>query len=134
MGPNRIFFPQGALDRWVHEGRVDLQGSELVILGEGRRYRVIEAVRVLAEVTGGEDSHELVGNVKSVPFLTELGAEVFDTSMLIGDLAYEVVPGFMGTPVGSFSEHRSRSVPPVASAGPNSDEEMLAQFLENNLQ
>ncbi len=145
MGPNRIFFPQEALDQWVHEGRVDLQGSELVILGEGRRYRVVEAVHVVVEVTGAQDAFELVGRVKSVPYLTELGAELFDTSMLLDDLAYEVIPGFMGTPVGSFAEHRARSIPPVAldspstpdsalSRGPGSDEEMLAQFLAKNLE
>lgn len=135
MGPNRVFFPQTALDAWLHDDRVDLQGTELVIKGENRRYRVIEAVRVLKEVTGGLDIHELIGRVKSVNFLTELGAELLGTSMLLGDLAYEVIPGFMGAPVGSFSEHRAASVPPPPdSASVSNDEEMLAQFLMRHLE
>ncbi|MCA9593011.1 MAG: hypothetical protein KC776_06855 [Myxococcales bacterium] len=134
MGPNRVFFPQAALDQWVGEDRVDLLGSELVIKGEGRRYRVVEAVRVLTEVTGGTDIHELVGRVKSINYVSELGAELFDTSMILGDLAYEVIPGFMGTPVGTLSEHRAASVPPPVPSAANSDEEMLAQFLMKNLE
>lgn len=134
MGPNRIFFPQDALDTWMGTGRVDLLDGQIIVQGEGRRYRVVEAVRVIAEVTGGLDEYELVGRVKSVVYLTELGAELLGTSMVIGDLAYEVIPGFMGTPVGSFSEHRAKSAPPPASAAPTSDEQLLAQYLMQTLE
>lgn len=132
---NRVFFPQSALDLWLSEDRVDMIGSELVIRGEGRKYRVVEAVRVLAEVTGGIDEHELVGKVKSVSFLTELGAELLGSSLVLGDLAYEVVPGFAGAPVGSLSEHRQASIPPPANGAlPASDEEVLAQYLMTRLE
>ena len=89
---------------------------------------------MLTEVTGGTDIHELVGRVKSINYVSELGAELFDTSMILGDLAYEVIPGFMGTPVGTLSEHRAASVPPPVPSAANSDEEMLAQFLMKNLE
>ena len=49
--------------------------------------------------------------------------------MVIADLAYEVIPGFLGTPIGSFEDH-------VASVGvpsSTSDEELLAQYLIRNL-
>lgn len=131
---NRVFFPQSALDLWMGEDRVDLIGSELVVKGEGRKYKVVEAVRILAEVTGGPDDHELVGKVKSVSFLTELGAELLDTSLVLGDLAYEVVPGFAGAPVGTLSQHRAASVPPPGESLPKSDEEMLAQYLMSQLE
>jgi len=132
---NRVFFPQSALDLWLSEDRVDLLGSELVIKSEGRKYRVVEAVRILTEVTGGVDEYELVGKVKTVSFLTELGAELLDTSLILGDLAYEVVPGFAGAPVGTLSEHRAASVPPPpGDALPASDEEMLAQYLMSRLE
>ena len=131
---NRIFFPQTALDQWLGEDRVDLVGNELVIKGEGRKYRVVEAVRVLAEVSGGLDEYELVGKVKSTSFLTELGAELLDTSMILGELAYEVVPGFAGAPVASLTAHRAVSMPPpTAGTLPASDEEMLAQYLMRQL-
>ena len=105
MHGSRFFFAQALLDRWVHDNRVELTATELVLKGEGRRYRLVEAVRVLAEVTGALDVHELVGRVKTVSFVQELGAELLVSSMLIGDLAYEVVPGFLGVPEGSFDEH-----------------------------
>lgn len=130
---NRVFFPQRALDRWLAADRVDLVGNELVIKVEGRKYRVVEAVRVLKEITGGLDEHELVGKVKTVRYLTELGAELLDTSLVLGDLAYDVVPGFAGTPVGSFSDHRANSVPPGDGPIPATDEEMLQDYLARRL-
>lgn len=131
---NRIFFPQSALDQWLGEDRVDLVGNELVIKGEGRKYRVVEAVRILGEVSGGLDEYELIGKVKSTSFLTELGAELLDTSMILGDLAYEVIPGFVGAPVGSLTAHRAASIPPpTTGARPASDEELLAQYLMSQL-
>jgi hypothetical protein len=65
---NRIFFPQAALDQWVLEGTVELAGNMLTILGEGRRYRIAEAVRVLAEVSGTPDANDIIGKVKSRVF------------------------------------------------------------------
>ena len=143
MPTNRVFFPQEALDEWVHEERVDLSTNEFVIKGEGRRYRIVEAVRVLAEVTGGDDIHELVGKVKTVGYLGELGAELLGNSMIIDDLAYEVVPGFFGAPIGTFAEHLSdparaaalaRSDQLVLRDKPQSDEELLAQYLMRTLE
>jgi len=131
---NRVFFPQQALDMLMGGDRVDLVGNELVVKAEGRKYRVVEAVRVLKEVTGGLDEHELVGKVKSVSFLTELGAELLGTSLILGDLAYEVVPGFAGSPMGSFAEHRAVSVPPGEGPIPNSDEEMLSEYLARHIE
>jgi hypothetical protein len=137
MGKNRVFFPQAALDQWLREGRIELTTNELVIRAEGRKYRIVEAVRILAEVSGGQDVHEVVGRVRTVAYLSELGAELLGASMVIGDLAYEVIPGFLGSPIGSFNEHRSGSIPPPGPGGvtgPKSDEDLLAQFLMRNLE
>jgi hypothetical protein len=137
MGNNRVFFPQEALDRWLSDGQVDLAGAELTIRARRRRYRLVEAVRVLAEVSGQSDAHELVGRVKTVAFLTELGAELLGESMVIGDNAYEVVPGWLGSPIGSFTEHRAELAElrgsSVPQRSPGSDEELLADFLVRNL-
>lgn len=129
MKPNRVFFPQNSLDHWVGESRVELVGNELIIKAENRRYRVVEAVRVLSEVTGTPDPHEIVGKVKSVPFLSELGAEILGSSMVVGENAYEIVPGFMGTASGSFAEHRARRPETGNAARPKSEEDLLAQYL-----
>lgn len=131
MGKNRVFFPVTALDLWIGEGKVELSADELTIKGgEDRRYRILEAARVVAEVSGAPDANELVGKVKSRQFLLELGAELLETSMLLGENAYEVVPGFLGSPVGTFEDHR-KATEGRRSANPEpvSDEDLIAQFL-----
>lgn len=139
MSKNRVFFPQEALDRWLVNGEVELAQGLLTIRAERRKYRLVEAARVMAEVSGLPDPHEVTGKVKTVGFLTELGASLLGESMVIADNAYEVVPGWLGSPVGSFAEHRdahtaSTSLPPPrASLAAGTDEELLATFLVRNL-
>jgi hypothetical protein len=125
---NRVFFPQTLLDEWVGDGRADLRGEELHLKGEGRKYRIIEAIRVLREVSGAPDPHELLGRVKTRAFFTELGAEILEGSMILGDNAYDVVPGFVGAPLGSFADHM-RAAPPTATRSAKNDEELLAAFV-----
>ncbi len=125
---NRVFFPQDVLDEWIVDGRIELSGGELTITAEMRVFRVAEAVHILGEVTGAEDVHELVGRVKSRAFLGELGAEVLQGSMLIGDNAYDVVEGFMGAAVLPYSEHLF--LREGRSAG--TDEALLMSLVERN--
>jgi hypothetical protein len=138
MGKNRVFFPQEALDRWLLDGRVEISGSELTIPNERRRYRLVEAVRIVSEDGSHTDPDELVGKVKTVLYLSELGAELLGDSMVLGDNAYRVVPGWLGSPVGTLEQHRQErqdqgrvSRLPPSPAG--SDEELLAAFLARNL-
>lgn len=132
---NRVFFPQQALDQWMADDAVDLVGTELTIKTELRRYHIAEAVRITQEVAGEPDANDLVGRVKSKVYLQALGAELLETSMLIGDNAYDVVPGWLGAPVGSFDEHLT-----AVGASPNfspdevrTDEDLLARFLLKSL-
>ena len=97
---NRVFFPQAALDQWIVDGTVELQEGELSITSEGKRYRLAEAVRVLGEVSGAGDGHDLVGRVKARLYLEQLGAEIIQGSMLLGESAYDVEPGWLGIPMG----------------------------------
>ena len=96
---NRVFFPQAALDQWLADGSIELRGTELSILAEARRYRLAEAAHVTTEVTGTPDAHELLGRVKSKQYLDELGAELLESSMILGDNAYDVVPGWLASPL-----------------------------------
>ena len=124
---NRVFFPQAALDEWLADDRIDLKNDELSIKGEGRRFRIIEAVRVLREVTGAHDPHHLLGCVKSCAFLNELGAELLESSMIIGDNAYDVLQGFVGAPTSTFESHRKQA---PNGTWPN-DEELLLALITN---
>ena len=131
---NRIFFPQAALDQWVVEGSVELQGNQLTILGEGRRYRIAEAVRVLAEVSGTPDQNDVIGKVKSRVYFEELGAEILEDSMIIGDNAYQVKTGWLGAPTVPLADHvRERQESGQFTDEPKTDEDLLARFLLKNL-
>ena len=137
MSKNRVFFPQEALDRWLGNGEVELSEGLLTIQTERRQFRLVEAARVLAEVSGLPDPHEVVDKVKTVGFLSELGASLLGESMVIADNAYEVVPGWLGSPVGTFAEHRadpsSSATRARMTAPAASDEELLASFLVRSL-
>jgi hypothetical protein len=140
MGQNRIFFPQAALDQWVEEGTVELLGDVLTIAAEGRSYRIIEASRFLCEVAGAGDENQLVGKVMTRGFLHELGAEVLEDSVILGENAYDVVCGFLAVPIGTLGEHIAgparaearRSHPdaqPSSDHAPESEEALLVRFL-----
>lgn len=135
---NRVFFPQAALDQWIVDGTVELTDGVLTIMGEGRQYELTEAIHVLREVSGAGDQHALVGHAKTRFALEKLGAEIVESSMLLGDAAYDVSPGWVGTPVGAFAEHvgsDARKKARVGKAGPDpkSDEDLLARFLSKTL-
>lgn len=133
---NRIFFPQAALDQWIVDGLVDLQDGNLTIVAEGRRFKLVEATLILREVSGNADAHELLGRVKTRSYVEQLGAEIIESSMLIGDVAYEVEPGWVGVPIGSFSEYlasdaRARARGADGETAPKSDEDLLAGWLRS---
>jgi hypothetical protein len=125
MRPNRVFFPQPLLDAWVADERVDITGTALQLRDEGRSYEISEAVHVLRDAAGGGDANKLLGKVKTREQLMAIGAEVFEGSMIVGDDAYDVIPGFVGTPVGAPVD-----TAPNAEAG---EEDLLAQFLIKSL-
>lgn len=129
MAPNRAFFPQRALDAWLAEAKIDFTGRDLVLRAAQRRYQVVEAARIIQEVSGQEDIYDLVGRVKSVIFLTELGAEILESSMLLGDNAYEVVTGFMGVPVGTLDDYLTENRAQSLEALATSDEDLLIKYL-----
>ena len=129
MGKNRVFFPQEALDSWVVSGSVDLQDHDLLLKDEGRRYRLSEGARIVAEVTGESDGFDIVGKCKTLVFLQELGADILERSMIIDNNAYDIVPGFLGTPVGGAEDPPDLEV----RAPLLSDEDLLAQFLAKNM-
>jgi hypothetical protein len=138
--PNRVFFPQSCLDQWGVEGKIELTPTELMIISEGRRYAIAEVVRIVVEVTGANDPHGLIGKVRAKAELEAIGAEILENSMIIGDNAYDVVPGWAGTPVTTFADHllspdrmAARAGRTDIGTGPKSDEDMLSRFAEGRL-
>lgn len=103
------------------EGRAELSSGSLVLPPMGRRFSITPAVRIRAEVTGTPCPHGLVNRVKPRSFLEGLGAEIMDGSMILGDNAYDVELGVLGTPEGPFADYAAR---PNALPAQN-DEELL---------
>lgn len=129
MAPNRVFFPQLPLNEWIAAGLIDFTGRELLIKAANRRYLTVEAAQIIQEVSGAEDIYDLVGRVKSVTFLTELGAEMLQNSMLLGDNAYEVIPGFLGSPTVPFATYQAETPADSLQGLLHSDEDLLVQYL-----
>lgn len=99
MGNNRLFLSQSVLDRWLSEERVEVDGEVMTTLPDKRSFDLKTAVLFKTELTGAGDAHELIGRVKDVDQITELGGDYSAGSVIVGDLAYEVADGFVGEPL-----------------------------------
>ncbi len=151
----RLFVSQSLLDAWVSQGRIDVDGTSLALApdtGRQRRYALEPAVRFLRVVGGGEDAHGLVSRVKSLVQVREMGGEAMAGSVLLGDAAYEVEPGFLAE-AGAVEAaaraapaipHPAPPPPPAAPGSPSrplpgdledrrKEAEALARFLLDNL-
>jgi hypothetical protein len=126
MGACRLFLSQEALDRWISEGRAAIDGEELTDKKSGQRFRLITGVRFLAEVTGLEDKPGLVGKVKDTEQLAQLQAEHLHDSVILGDNAYTVQEGFVGTPLVEQAADAPRPKPRAATIA-----SLQAFFLNN---
>jgi hypothetical protein len=96
MTSNRVFFSQEAVDRWLADGRVSLEGEVLGLLPNGPAFMLSSAVLFQAEVGSGDDVPGLCGKVKTIAAVEALTGEHASGSVVLGDYAYEVVDGFVG--------------------------------------
>ena len=122
----RLFLPQTQLEEWALEDKADVKDGVLVVTGEEGVYPVTPAVHIVQLVTG-EDTHGLVTKVKTEAQLESLGAEQMADSVLLGDTAYEVVPGY----VAEVSLPSSEAAP--VDGEPGSEADLLAAFLLNKM-
>ena len=103
----RLFISQEVLDRWTMQDGATLDGEVLTLRG-GATVRLTAAVRILKVSTGDDDPHGLCGRVKSSTELAILGGEQYMNSLLLGEVAYDVQPGFMAEPPASDDEALGR--------------------------
>lgn len=99
MGDNRLFLSQAVLDRWLGEGRVEVEGEVMTLLPDRRAFCLKTAVFFQNELTGAGDTPDLLGRVKDLDQLGALGGDYSAGSVIVGDLAYEVAEGFVGEPL-----------------------------------
>jgi len=97
MAALRLFIPQEKLDAWTLDGHVQIGDQTLRVPGEQRELRLEPAVRFMSEVGGQGDVTGLVGRVKTIAQIEQMGADHYRDSVIVGDCAYQVVEGFCGS-------------------------------------
>lgn len=109
----RIYVSQILVDDWLSQGRIALNGDVLEIDAGGTPASLhIHPAVYFEHVDGAEaDPHQVVGCVKTSDELAQMGAEHYDTSVVMGDHAYTVKPGFIATPIGSNGAEPSAEDP-----------------------
>jgi hypothetical protein len=147
----RLFVSQELLDQWSVEGKIELSGNLLKIQSEDRTFALTPGVRFLRLAAGG-DGQRLVGKVKSEDQLTAMGGELYMSSVLLGEDAYDVQGGFLAD-VSAGLERPATPDSPKATAAPTGapqasvpltaaakaagdakdERSLLAQFLLENL-
>jgi hypothetical protein len=124
MAGGLLFVTQPMLDSWAEQGRIELAGDVMTLLrgeGRGRTYALEPAVRFLRVVGAEGDPNALVSKVKPVAQLRGLGAEQVADSVVLGDVAYDVEPGFLAE--AAALQAASGSELPAAPARPRTPAE-----------
>jgi hypothetical protein len=94
----RLFISQERLDAWTTEQRVAVDGNRMTLADDGRSFLIRPAVRFV-KVSGPDgDPHDLIGKVKDEKDLAAMGADHYMNSVIMGETAYDVQPGFLGDP------------------------------------
>jgi hypothetical protein len=153
-----LFVPQSVLDKWSEQGRIQVDGNVLTILGEGKNFALTQAVRFI-KMEAGDDTAGLLQKVKTTDALKQMGAEHYMESVILGEVAYQVQQGFLAD-ANALRRAAAASQPPPAKAAPppapkaassanpapaaqaaakaeekkSGEQDMLAQFLLDNLQ
>ena len=154
-----LFVPQSVLDKWSEQGRIQVDGNVLTILGEQKSFQLTSAVRFI-KMEAGDDTAGLLHKVKTTDALKQMGAEHYMESVILGESAYAVQQGFLADANALRRAATVSQPPPAAATKPASsaqpvqqnanpapaataaakaekaagEQDLLAQFLLDNLQ
>jgi hypothetical protein len=96
----RIFIAQSRVDLWESQQQVFLQGDFIRMVDYPELAIYISPAVYFERVDGStNDPYDIVGAVKSAEELANMGADHYDSSVVLGDHAYTVSPGFVAIPV-----------------------------------
>jgi hypothetical protein len=95
----QLFISQERLDAWNAEQRVSVAGDVMTLSDDGRCFRIRPAVRFLRVAGAVDDPHQLIDTVRDERSLDEMGADHYMYSVILGETAYDVQPGFLGEPL-----------------------------------
>ncbi len=118
--PGLLFVSQVALEAWAEQRKVDLQGDVMTLAageGRGRSYDLDPAVLFLRVLNGETDPNHLLAKVKTAAKLQALGAEHVEDSVVLGDVAYQVQPGFLAEGRSTFDARSPDAVAKPGAAG-----------------
>ncbi len=119
----KLFLTQETLEDWAVSDRADLLGTQLFVKETRSTHPVDPAVHFVRSVSG-DDPKSLVGKVKTLRELVEMGAEHVAASCLIGDAAYEITEGYVTEVTGAAIKS---DVPKPLASSPEAD--LLAAFI-----
>lgn len=91
----RLFISLRHLDSLIGQGQATL-GDDGLTTAAGETYRLAPAVHFVSLVGSDDDVQKLLGRVKTEAQLEELRAEHYPGSVIVGEVAYQVVEGFLG--------------------------------------
>jgi hypothetical protein len=118
----RYFLPETVLEEWSQEQKADLQESRLLISEDQSEVPLVPAVHFF-KLVSGIDERKLLSKVKTRDQLQAMSAEQIHDSVILGDAAYEVVPGYLAQ---VDAEHPKDNAPAP-------DTELLAAFILDKL-
>ncbi len=95
----QLFISQDRLDAWSAEQRVSVSGDIMTLSDDGRSFRIRPAVRFLRVAGSDEDPNQLLETVRDESSLDAMGADHYMYSVILGETAYDVQPGFLGEPI-----------------------------------
>ncbi len=139
-----LFVPQSVLDKWSEQGRVQVEGQVLTILGDNKSFQLTSAVRFL-KMEAGEDTAHLLQKVKTTDALKQMGAEHYLESVILGEAAYRVQQGFLAeasalrraaAAAQAAAKKRAGQAKPGAAqtkGEKEGEQDLLEQFLLDNL-
>jgi hypothetical protein len=93
----RMFISYPHLDGWIEKQKVIITGDQMT-MDDGKNYRLAAAVYFRSVVGGEADPNNLIGKVKTEVQLAALNAEHYKDSVLVGDVGYQVLEGFVSEP------------------------------------
>ncbi len=96
---SRMYVSYRRLDEWIEQQRVSLAENRLT-MADGAVFSLVPAVLFVSVVGGESDPNGLLGKVKTTTQLAEMQAEHYKDSVLLGDVGYQVLEGFVGEPAG----------------------------------
>ncbi|GEL69694.1 MULTISPECIES: hypothetical protein [Myxococcus] len=126
-GVTKLFLPQTQLEEWALADKADLREGRLVVMAEGGVAFPLTPAVHFVQLVSGEDTQGLVARVKTEEQLARLGAEQMADSVLVGDNAYEVVPGYVAEVAAGAPR------PEGADKKPDSEADLLAAFILNKM-